>query len=275
MVILFEIYENKVKIMDNSTYPPSALRVLEILELISKANKPLSANDIARQLSLPIASVYRLLRLLYNKLYISSDSVSANKYVPGFKILELAHNVNNATDITMVARPVMRSIAEKTGQASMLTIIHDDGIMVIDQVLPSKPVRILSAVREKLPVNVSSSGKVLTAFMPIDEQDSFLKKAWRFVPSNTTNTITSLQQFKQEITLVKERKYATDSEEYAIGIGSLSVPVFNYTGKAICALGITGHIADYNNRNKFNFMLNELIKSGKEISSSMGYKKFS
>lgn len=257
--------------MENNTYPPSALRILDILELISKTDKPLSANDIAKQLNLPIASVYRLFRLLHNKQYIVSDSANKNKYVPGFKILELAHNINNVTDITMLARPSMRSIAEKTGQACMLIVIHGDGIMVIDQILPLKPVSILSAVREKLSINVNPGGKVLTAFMPADEQNAFLKKAWRFVPSNTTNTITNLQRFKQEIMLVKERKYATDSEEYAIGIGGLSVPIFNFSGKVICALGITGHIAEYHNRSKFNFILNELIKHGKTFSSSLGY----
>ena len=257
--------------LDNS-YPPAALRALNILELVCKANKPLSSNEIAKQLKLPIASVYRLVHLLQDKLYIMTDTTTVNKFIPGFKILELAHNVNNSTDISLVAKPIMRNIAEKTNQACMLTVIHDDGIMVIDQALPSKPVSILSALREKLPVNVTSNGKILTAFMTTEEQETYLKKAWRFLPSNTANTITNLEQFIQEINLVKERKYATDFEEYALGIGFLSVPVYNFGGQVIASLGITGHITDYNNRSKFNYMLNELIKGGKEISSNLGYK---
>jgi len=173
-----------------------------------------------------------------------------------------------------IAKPIMINLANKTGQACTLTVIHDDGIMVIDQISPARQVRILSSIREKMPININSSGKVLTSFMPQSEKESFLKKAWRFIPENTEKTITSLEQYKQELNLVKEQKYATDFEEFAIGIASIAVPVFDFSHKVISAIGIIGHISEYNNRSKFNFMLNELIKGGKELSSILGYAEY-
>ncbi len=255
----------------DSSYPPSALRTLQIIELIAASSISLSAQEIAQELDLPIASVYRIVRLLLDKNYLLGDYRSSGKYIAGPRILEISQHVQNANDLATQSRPFMRTIAERTVQACTLAVVHDDGVMVIDQVLPSKPVGIMSTIREKIPINLTASGKILTAFMPKQEQENFLRRAWRFVPTNTEKTITNLETYKQEIFLAKERKYATDLEEYSLGIGSLAVPVYDYTKQVVCAIGIVGHIQDYHNRNKFNFMLNEVIRYGKEISRKLRY----
>ena len=55
----------------------------------------------------------------------------------------------------------------------------------------------------------------------------------------TNNTITSLAQLDEDMTVTRERGFALDRAEYRKGIFSFGAPILNPNGEAIAALGVS------------------------------------
>ncbi len=71
--------------------------------------------------------------------------------------------------------------------------------------------------------------------------------------------------------MVAERGYALDMQEYSIGVGCIAVPIFNYTGKCIASIGITGNYNEYLEEKNIQRFYEILKHAANEISSQMGY----
>ena len=257
---------------NNNGHPPAVVRALEIFEMLALQNEPLSVMDISNEMNIPYSSTYRIVKCLIDKGYLINDSADIDKYKLGFKILQLAEKMNTENNLIFVAEPVIRSLSEKTDQAVQIVVIYGDGIMVVDQTVPKKPISIIiSNIKEKMAINISAAGKVLAAFLPPKEQELYLKKAWKHVLRKTKYTITDIGKYKEELEIVKQQKYSIDHEEYALGVGCLAVPIFDYSGHVIASLALTGHIRDYKNKGSVNFLLKHLVKDANYLSSQLGY----
>ena len=56
----------------------------------------------------------------------------------------------------------------------------------------------------------------------------------------TPNTITEPQELLRHLKMIKERGFAVDNEENEVGIRCVGAPVFDYTGKVIGAISVSG-----------------------------------
>ncbi|MDP4092914.1 MAG: IclR family transcriptional regulator [Bacillota bacterium] len=250
--------------------PPAVERAIQILELIATSTNSLSLKELSDQLEIPSASAYRIVKCLQGYGYIREAQFESNKYRLGYKISFLAENMNADNDLIYIAKPYLQNLSEKTGHACQLGILLSDCATIIDQAIPKNSITIIAKFWENIPINISASGKLLTAMMPTEERKAFIAKAWKLVSKVTPYTVTDMNYFLKEIDTIRGQQYATDFEEYSIGIGCIAVPVYDYTNNAIAALGLTGHIIDYKDKEQFEFMLNLLRQASKEVSEKLG-----
>jgi len=61
-----------------------------------------------------------------------------------------------------------------------------------------------------------------------------------------------------------------DNEEYLRGIRCIAVPVFNYSGKVIAAIGISGATATMTSA-KIQAMIPHVKDAGRNLSRNLGY----
>ena len=84
-------------------------------------------------------------------------------------------------------------------------------------------------------------------------------------------TITDPLKIKKELKKVASDGYAFDDQRYAIGIRCLAAPVFNFDGKVIGAINVTGHISTMSDKN-IDFIKTKLLEAASDASVKMGYK---
>lgn len=89
-------------------------------------------------------------------------------------------------------------------------------------------------------------------------------------PNLTKNTITDPSDFLQEIEHSRTSGYAFDNEEFSLGIGCLAVPIFDGKKACIGALGITGSIQAYRQKQIFREMLDALFDASAKITQGLG-----
>jgi len=85
--------------------------------------------------------------------------------------------------------------------------------------------------------------------------------------SLTSNSISSLGEFKRQLKKIKKQDYAIDKGEYKIGINCLSVPIF-YRNQAIVAISITGPASRFT-IDEMEKVKGKLMTISKEISNQL------
>lgn len=253
----------------NQIAVPAVERALNILEYLGEKGAPATLKEISSTLGIPAASTFRIVRYLCSRGYIEEDANIQGRYELGLQLLRLAHLLDRRLDLRTIAVYPMRRLAEESGQTAQLGILQGYGVMYIDQAEPREPVSIIAALRTILPVNVSAAGKVLVAYLPPKEQEEFLERAE--LRAQTPKSITDKASFKAELERVREMGFAIDDEEYARGIGCLAVPIFDHTGTNVAAVGITGHIIDYRDKDRLGCLIQLVQEAAGEISAKMGY----
>ena len=253
-----------------SSHVTAVERAIDILEYIGTSVNSVTINELSEKLGIPGSSCFRIVKNLTYRGYLSESSQMNGRYKLSFKILNLAEQVKLKLDIRSIAINHMRKIAQETQHAVQLGVLQEDVVIYIEQVLPNRVVNVIASLQEPLSINVSTAGKVLCAFLPLYQRIPFVQKS-KF-DNRTENSIMDKEKFLEYLQQVNKERFAIDLEEYSIGIGCLSMPIFDYQDQCIASLGITGDIVDYQNEKKLSAMKSILHEACTEISSRFGYK---
>jgi len=256
---------------ESNIYPPAVLRALTIMEYLSANQSPLSIKEISDIIQIPHASTYRIVKCLSDYGYLRESPTQPDKYKIGYKFAILSKSTFDGTDLGTIASPIIRDLANKTRQACQLCVINDNNVITIDQALPKESITIIAKLGEPIPINVSASGKILSALMLESKRREMLTKVWPLFKSNTENTIIDLQDFLKHLEKVAQQLYGTDFEEFSLGIGCLALPIFDYSNCAIAAIGLTGPIEYYQNPQSFKALMDALLDASKKISKDLSY----
>ena len=249
---------------------PSVERTIAIMEYLGNQPSRVSLKDLSAALGFPNASVFRIIKYLVGAGYISEHVGTINTYSLGLKVLQLAQKAVNQIDLSEVSREIMRTLAEKSAQTCQLAVLSNEKVMYVDQFFPSSyAVSIIAPLHTPLSANLSATGKVLYACADDNEQKRLLKLT-KF-ESKTEKSIANIRDFKKCLKEVAAQGFATDIEEFAVGIGCIGAPIFDHTGRVIAAIGLTGHIANYNDSVEFEKLKKLTIEAGLGISRKLGY----
>lgn len=253
--------------VQNATVP-ALERALNILEYLAATGHPVSLKTLSKDLNIPIASAFRLVKNLTNRGYVQESANGQAAYELGEQLTALATLRDRGNSLFSKAAPYMRSISAALGQTAQLAVMRQGTLTYIGQVLSDAPdtVSVVAPLYTPLNIHTSAAGKVLFSFLSVQEQDLYLKTI-PFTPA-TPKTITDPAVFKRETAQVRAQGYGLDNEEYAIGIGCMAVPIFQ-NNVCISALGITGAIAAYRDKKTFTHMLQMLQTCARELSDSL------
>ena len=249
--------------------PPASMRTLEVLDLFLKDPSSKTMKDIAEQLNIPFTSLYRIILCMQEYRYIVEDPQKPNHFQLGYKLSLLSGLAFTEKKLIKAARPVMDSLVIELNQAIQLCVLTSNGVCTIDQRLPRQAMTYITELNETIPINVSASGKILTAMLPEKEREDFLKKAFPRFSQYTRYTVSEEIRFRDILNECKEKKYGIDNEEYALGIGCVAVPIYNHSGAAIAAIGTTGAISFYQNEASRLHILNTLRLNADKICDNL------
>ncbi|MBD5395127.1 MAG: IclR family transcriptional regulator [Lachnospiraceae bacterium] len=248
---------------------PAVNRSIDILEYIAQAPNPVTIKELSDALDIPTASCFRIVKNLLARKYLIEDRYTKGRYLYGFRAIELAEYALYKLDLRTIAIPFMKTIAMELNQAVQLSVLETGGVIFIEQTLPINPINAMAKQFVPSPVNVSAGGKILCAYMPLYKKNDYLSHAE--LAQYTEYSITDHDALMKELEKVAERGYALDMQEFSIGVGCIAVPIFNYTGNCIAAIGITGSYQEYQDQKNIDRFFEIMKHAADEISLQMGY----
>jgi IclR family acetate operon transcriptional repressor len=212
-------------------------RTLAVLSLFRDSDGDLGISDIAKQLSLSVSTVHRIVRALVDDGYLSQD-LASERYTLGRSSLLLGHAANRRLGLDR-AKTVIERLRDELGESVNLGV-RDGGEMVVVISAESKQLlRFSQAPGNRLPVHATGMGKATLSHgvRSIEEEIAGLDMPLRRL---TKNTITSTTALSKELNLIRRRGYSIDDQEAIEGVRCVAVPILSPEGGLLAAMAVQG-----------------------------------
>ena len=210
----------------------SITRVLEIIEAISRAGRPMSPAELAFLLDIPKPSIHRLLQQLDADNYVQTNM--RGLLLPGDRMHDIALGVLHSSRFKALRQAILQNLTETIGETCGIAI--PDGIEMIyyDRVQTNWPLRIHLPVGSHTPVWCTASGKLYLSSLPKERRHRILNK----LPLDklARNTLTELEPLEKELLTIQANELGTDNEEFVDGMVACSVPIKDKDGRLFACL---------------------------------------
>ncbi|MDK2878227.1 MAG: IclR family transcriptional regulator, regulon repressor [Thermoanaerobacteraceae bacterium] len=211
-------------------------RAINILEELAEEKEGLGVTELSRRLNLHKSTVHRLLSTLLSLGYVEQNPYS-EKYRLGIKLLHLGGAILERMDLRKEAHDLLKELSDEVNEAVHLVVPDGNRALYIDKIDSSRTIRMYSQIGRRAPMHASAVGKAILAF---SSEDFVRKVIDEGLEKYTSNTITDPGKLVEHLKTVRARGFAVDDEENEEGIRCVGAPIFDYSGRVIGALSISG-----------------------------------
>ncbi len=250
---------------DHMNTVPAVARALDLIEFLFSEREPKTLRELSQTLDIPTASLFRILKDLTRREYITALEGTPVRYAIGCRPFQLVSGYQDRFDGRESLKPAMEELTARTGQTAQYAIFQNGQFMYIEQSLSSANLNFLAQLYTPLEVNTSAGAKIILASLPEPVREQYLNGLT--LRRRTARTIDDMEQFREELSLSEKRGYGLDLEEAAAGIGCMAVPVLDQDGSCRSAIGVTGPIEEYQDAASFRHIHTCLTEAAAKIRS--------
>lgn len=248
-------------------YVQTLERALDILEVLSRADESLGVTEIGNRIGLHKSTVHRMLQTLCYRGYVEKEK-ERERYRLGIKIVELGITFFNDSEIRKVAAGFLVLLAKSFDEVVHLVLPDDGEVVYIDRRESSQVISMHSKVGRRAPMHCTAVGKAILSTLPEEEVRHILKVKGMlgFTPKTIVDPDVLIEQLKD----IRKSGIALEAEENEVGILCLGTPIFDYSGRAIGAISVSGP-ANRIKEKGIERIGEEIKKAGQEMSAKLGY----
>lgn len=214
----------------------SVTRAFAILDAIALRRDPSATpQELAKQLRMSKSTTHRYLLTLDKLGAVERDAHSG--YRLGLKLIELAGTTLSNSDLRTQADPLMSELAERAEETVHLAVPSGRDVVYIAKADSARAIRMYSYIGTRAPMYCTALGKAILAF---SEPRLLEQVIGAGLAGQTAHSITAPERLRREIERVRAEGFALDNQENETGVCCVGAPVFDYTGKPIGALSISG-----------------------------------
>jgi IclR family transcriptional regulator, KDG regulon repressor len=213
-------------------------RAFGLLEAIAQARQGIGLAELSKKVGLHNSTTFHLVKTMVALGYIRQDR--DKRYRIGRSLFALAAGSLDEVELVSLAIPVLEDLTEATGESGHFAVRSGDSVVVIAKTSGSGAFQLTNRVGITRPAHGTALGKVLLAALTPSQLDRFLEN--HELTALTPKTITEPEQLRQEIREVARTGVAYDDGEFNAEVRCVAVPVHDFTGQVVGALGISGPI---------------------------------
>lgn len=213
-------------------------RTLQIFQLFIEERRPMGVSEISNKLSLHKSIIHRLLATLCYHGYLQQDAGN-EQYMIGPKAFELGSVYSASNNLIDLGKQVLAQMVDDFRLTSHLAILEGTSVLYLLNYEPDHLKYLYGAVGQRKAIYSTALGKCLTAWLPTEKTTKLLETC-DFEPK-TEYTIRSLEQFLEELAVVRKQGYAVDRDESVLGARCVAAPVRDTSGNVVAAISISGY----------------------------------
>ena len=221
----------------------AAERIFSIVEMLAQTG-PIGLVELSTRLKLHKSTVHRMLLSLTCMEYVSQEK-RTGRYMLTYKLVHLSEMILEKADVIPMVHSFLEELANDCRETVHFVQRKGTEVTYMDKVEPLYPkesaIRMASQIGLTRPLYSSAVGKAILAEMSEDE----VAYIWEHseIKRNTEHTITSLEELRKDLILVRKRGYALDNEENEPGVFCIAASIKNHKGKADYAISISAPVS--------------------------------
>ena len=214
-------------------------RAFAILEEIARHREGIGLADLSKLVGLHNSTTFHLAKTMVSLGYIRQEK-NSKRYRVGRPLFALAASALDEIDMVNVVTPVLEDLSRETGESSHFAVRMGDAVVVIARTSGPGAFQLTDRVGVVRPAHCTALGKIILASLRLDQLERFLERV-ELKPS-TEKSITEIPLLLREIAEIRRTGIAFDDGEFNVEVRCVAVPVKDFTGKVVGALGISGPI---------------------------------
>src|SRR5438105_2131705 len=214
-------------------------RAFAILEEVARHREGIGLAELSKQVGLHNSTTFHLAKTMVSLGYIRQEKDS-KRYRVGRPLFALAASALDEIEMVNLATPVLEDLSRETGESGHFAVRMGDAVIVIARTSGAGAFQLTDRVGVVRPAHCTALGKIMLASLRPDQLKRFLERV-ELKPS-TRKSITDSSVLLREIAEVRRSAVAVDDGEFNPEVRCLAVPVYNFSGDVVGALGISGPV---------------------------------
>ena len=247
---------------------PAVARAIQALDLLAVSEEGTSLANMAKAMKIPKSTLFRILVTLTAEGLAQHDQ-TRKTYRLGMRLAQWGHAVLERIDVRQIARPHLVDLARTTLGSYYLALLEGDDVILVDRADTPDIWRMVTRLGSRPPAHATASGQVLLS--GLDESGVKRIVDHHGLPRFTSKTIVSLPRLLQRLAQAREDGFVVADGEHRPDMCSLSVPVYDHTGRIAAALSTALHSDRADKKNHIRKTIPTLKHQATLISHELGY----
>jgi len=213
----------------------SVRRALEIFEFLLQLDAPTTIGEIVSALQIPKSTAYELVRTLSDSGYLEPGRRGSGIFL-GRKLFELGMAYRAQVDLLRDGSQIVEELRNECGETVQLSVLENDMMLVLLKEEGSHPVRIISRVGSRVPVNWAASGRLLVSDLDDNALNTLLSRSVRQSPTGLATL--DPDKFIQQVRKARKQGFFSELNETNEHAGCVAAPVIDGTGRCVAAISI-------------------------------------
>jgi len=215
----------------------SVSRAMRMVGTVADAPEGLTLTEISRELGMSKSAAHALARTLVAGGYLRTIEPGP-RYRPGMELVRLGEAASGSIQVARLCHPVLLELTQLTGVTTRAAISDDGYPVFVDRVDAPGLVRFHTPLGVRELPHTSAAGKAILAALPAAVAERIAAETG--LPKRTSNSLRSVTDLLAELEDVRERGYAIDAEEDALGVMCVAVTFSDHAGQVAGAVSATG-----------------------------------
>ncbi len=215
----------------------SLARGLIVIQAFTQQSPQMTISQLSIKTGLSRAAVRRCLYTLTKLGFAGAEDGSRYSLRP--RMLTLSHTYTASNTLSSAAQPILERMSSALRESFSVATLDGEDIVYIARTTVSRLMAVDLHIGSRLPAYCTSMGRVLLAYLPSDQLESYLSKI--VLTPYTTRTVNSIEKLRLHLRNIRRSGYAICDQEYEVGLRSLAVPVYSPSGRAVATINLSGN----------------------------------
>src|ERR1700724_1196123 len=214
-------------------------RAFAILEEVARHREGIGLAELSKLVGLHNSTTFHLAKTMVSLGYMRQERDS-KRYRVGRPLFALAASALDEIEMVNLATPVLEDLSRESGESGHFAVRMGDSVVVIARTSGAGAFQLTDRVGVVRPAHCTALGKIILASLRPDQLKRFLERV--DMKPSTAKSITEIPVLLREIAEIKRSGIAFDDGEFNPEVRCVAVPVTDFTGQTIGAIGISGPI---------------------------------
>jgi IclR family transcriptional regulator, KDG regulon repressor len=217
----------------------SLARAFTIMEEIARNRDGIGLAELSKRVGLHNSTTFHLVKTMVSLGYVRQMKDS-KRYRIGRPLFALAASALDEVEMVSLATPVLEELSRETGESAHFAVRQGDAVVVLARTGGKGAFQLTDRAGALRPAHCTALGKIMLAALTLEHFEQFIARTE--LEAHTPKSITSAELLRREIAEVRRSSIAFDDGEFDSEVRCAALPVRDFSGTVIGAIGISGPI---------------------------------